>query len=58
MFLTVHPKAVTAREDAVETDEALRRVIRRGAVAGRAESGSGRGRRAHTRVASHRTTGK
>jgi hypothetical protein len=60
VFRNVHPKSLRPRDESGPSDEALRRVIRRDSAPGRTGSrgGSGRGRRAHTRTAGHRTTGK
>jgi hypothetical protein len=60
LFRTVHPKSLRERSAAGEHDDALRRRIRRTASADRAgpRSGAGGGRRGHTHVSGHRTTGK
>ena len=62
VFRTVHPKTLRERSMAGEHDEALRRRIRRTPSAGRAgpRSGpaAGHGRRGHSHVSGHRTTGK
>jgi hypothetical protein len=60
VFVTVHPKSLTARTEAGPADEALHRFIRRTATPGRAgpRGQPGQGRRGHTRAAGHRTTGK
>jgi|SRR3954470_6836215 hypothetical protein len=60
VFRTVHPKTLKERSTAGEHDDALRRRIRRTASADRAglRSGPGAGRRGHTHVSGHRTTGK
>lgn len=60
VFRIVHPKSLKPREEPGPADEALRRVIHRAAAPGHAASGgaSGRGRRAHTRGAAHRPTGR
>ena len=60
VFRTAHPKSLTPREDAGETDDALRRLIHRSSGAGHGAPGgsSAGGRRAHTRAAAHRTTGR
>jgi hypothetical protein len=62
VFRTVHPKRLRERSVDGEHDEALRRLIRRTASAGRAgvRSGPGatRGRRGHSHPSGHRTTGK
>jgi hypothetical protein len=49
-----------ARTHAGEHDDALRRLLRRTASAGRAGTRSGveYGRRGHSRASGHRTTGK
>ena len=59
-FRTVHPKSLTPRDEAGPDDEALRRLIHRAAAPGHSAAGgtAGRGRRAHTRGAAHRTTGR
>ncbi len=58
VFRMAHPKVLTPRDEEGPADEALRRVIHRGAAGGHAAPGgaSGRGRRAHSRTASHRTS--
>jgi hypothetical protein len=60
LFRTVHPKALRERSEEGEHDDALRRRIRRTPSAGRGgpRNGPGGGRRAHSHVAGHRTTGK
>ena len=60
VFRTVHPKVLKERTEGSEQDDALRRRIRRTGSGGRAgsSSGPGGGRRAHSHVAGHRTTGK
>jgi hypothetical protein len=60
VFRTVHPKKLSERSDASENDEALRRLIRRTASAGRAgpRNGPGGGRRGFSHASGHRTTGK
>jgi hypothetical protein len=60
VFRTVHPKTLRERSVAGEHDDALRRRIRRtGSVdRGGPRSGPGGGRRGHTHVSGHRTTGK
>jgi hypothetical protein len=60
VFRTAHPKSLTPRDAAGETDDVLRRLIHRGTAAshGAPGGGSARGRRAHTRGAAHRTTGR
>jgi hypothetical protein len=62
VFRTVHLKRVRERSAAGEHDDALRRLIRRTASAGRAGvrtgPGSTRGRRGHSHPSGHRTTGK
>jgi hypothetical protein len=62
VFRTVHPKRLRERSEAGEHDDALRRLIRRTASAGRAGPrggpGSGHGRRGHSQPSGHRTTGK
>jgi ribosomal protein L4 len=62
VFRTVHPKRLKERSAAGENDDALRRLIRRTASAGRAGTragpGSRRGRRGHSQPSGHRTTGK
>jgi hypothetical protein len=60
VFRTVHPKTLRERSAVGEHDDALRRRIRRTPSAGRAgpRSGPGRGRRGHSHVSGHRTTGK
>ena len=60
VFRTAHPKSLTPRDEPGPADEALRRLIHRGGDAGpRAPGGaSSRGRRAHTRAAAHRPTGR
>ncbi len=59
VFRTVHPKTLRERSTAGEHDDALRRLIRRTASGDRGpRSGPGGGRRGHTHVSGHRTTGK
>ena len=62
IFRTVHPKTLSKRSMAGEHDDALRQRIRRTPSVGRAGSRSGpatgRGRRGHSHVSGHRTTGK
>jgi hypothetical protein len=60
VFRTVHPKSLTPREKPGPADDALRRVIHRAAAPGHGAAGgaSGRGRRAHSRGAAHRPTGR
>ncbi len=59
VFRTVHPKALTAREQESPDDEALHRMIRRTATPGRGGGRGGPGQaRGHSRAAMHRTTGK
>jgi hypothetical protein len=59
---TVHRGTLTERTEAGEHDEALRQLIRRTPSTQRGGKGSGSGgvqaRRAHTRAATHRTTGR
>ena len=60
MFRTAHPKALTPRDEPGPADDALRSLIHRAAGSGHSAPGgtSGRGRRAHTRAAAHRPTGR
>ena len=60
MFRTVHPKLLRERTAEGEHDEALRRLIRRTASAGRGgpRTGPGALRRGHSHPSGHRTTGK
>jgi len=61
VFRTVHPKALTPRDEPGPSDDALRKLIHRSGGTGHADTGgggSGQGRRAHTRAAMHRTTGR
>jgi hypothetical protein len=60
VFRTVHPKTLRERSEVGEHDDALRRRIRRTSSAGRTgpRSGPGGGRRGHSYVSGHRTTGK
>jgi hypothetical protein len=60
VFRTVHPKSLTPRDEPGPADEGLRRVIHRAAAPGHSAAGgsSGHGRRAHTRGAAHRPTGR
>jgi hypothetical protein len=59
-FRTVHPKALTPRDEPGPTDDELRSLIHRAAATGHSAPGgpSARGRRAHTRAAAHRPTGR
>jgi hypothetical protein len=56
------PSALSARSEAGEHDEALRRLIRRTPSVGRGDprgqNGPGQGSRGHTRSATHRPTGR
>lgn len=56
LFRTVHPKTLKERSEPGEHDDALRHRIRRTAAPGSA--GVRGGRRGHTKVSGHRTTGK
>ena len=60
VFRIVHPKSLKPRDEPGPADEALRRVIHRAAAPGHsaAAGSSGRGRRAHSRGAAHRPTGR
>ena len=60
VFRIVHPKSLTPRDEPGPADDALRRVIHRAASPGHGAAGgaSGRGRRAHSRGAAHRPTGR
>src|SRR5688572_10665485 len=60
VFRTAHPKSLTPRNEPGPTDDALRSLIHRAAAAGRSAPGgtSAHGRRAHTRAAAHRPTGR
>ena len=60
VFRTAHPKTLTPRDEPGPADDALRSLIHRAAAAGHSASGGGsvRGRRAHTRGAAHRPTGR
>jgi hypothetical protein len=60
VFRTAHPKSLTPRDEAGPSDDALRRLIHRAAAPGHSAPGgaSTHGRRAHTRAATHRTTGR
>ncbi len=60
VFRIVHPKSLTPRDEPGPADDALRRVIHRAAAPGHSSAGgaSGRGRRAHSRGAAHRPTGR
>ena len=60
VFRTVHPKSLTPRDEPGPADDTLRRLIHRAGAAGHHAPGgpSGRGRRAHTRAAAHRPTGR
>jgi hypothetical protein len=61
VFRTAHPKTLTPRDEPGPADDALRRLIHRGGPAGHQSPGggaAGRGRRAHTRGAAHRPTGR
>ncbi len=60
MFLTAHPKALTPRDEPGPADDGLRSLIHRAAAAGHSAPGgsSVHGRRAHTRAAAHRPTGR
>ena len=60
---TVHPSALTERNAAGPSDEALRRLIRRTPSAARGGPGGGNGagkgpRGGHTRAPAHRATGR
>ena len=60
VFRTVHPKFLRERSAPGEHDDALRRLIRRTAGAGRGgpRGGAGGARRGHSHPSGHRTTGK
>ena len=60
VFRTVHPKALTPRDEPGPADDALRALIHRSAGTGHSAPGgpAGHGRRAHTRAAAHRPTGR
>jgi hypothetical protein len=60
VFRTAHPKSLTPRDEPGPSDDALRRLIHRADAAGRRAPGGGsaHGRRAHTRAAAHRPTGR
>ena len=60
MFRTAHPKALTPRAEPGPADEELRSLIHRASAGGHIapDGASGRGRRAHTRAAAHRPTGR
>jgi hypothetical protein len=60
VFRIVHPKSLTPRDEPGPADDALRRLIHRAAAPGHSATGgaSGRGRRAHSRGAAHRPTGR
>jgi hypothetical protein len=60
VFRIAHPKSLTPRAEPGPADDALRQLIHRGGAAGHQAAGgaSGRGRRAHTRAAAHRPTGR
>ena len=60
VFRTAHPKSLTPRDEPGPTDDALRSLIHRAAAGGRSAPGgtSAHGRRAHTRAAAHRPTGR
>jgi hypothetical protein len=59
VFRTVHPKLLRERDAPGEQDDALRKLIRRTASAGRASRGGpGSARRGFSHPSGHRTTGK
>jgi hypothetical protein len=60
VFRTAHPKSLTPRDEPGPNDEALHRLIHRAAAPGHSAPGGGsiHGRRAHTRGAAHRPTGR
>ena len=60
VFRTAHPRSLTPRDEPGPADDALRRAIHRSASAGHSAPGGGpaHGRRAHTRAAAHRPTGR
>ena len=59
-FRTAHPKTLTPRDEPGPADDALRSLIHRAAAAGHSAPGGASmgGRRAHTRAAAHRPTGR
>jgi hypothetical protein len=60
VFRTAHPKALTPRDEPGPADDALRSLIHRAGAGGHSAPGGGsvRARRAHTRGAAHRPTGR
>jgi hypothetical protein len=59
VFRAVHPKLLRERSEAGESDDELRRLIRRTASAARGpRTGPGSARRGHSHPSGHRTTGK
>ena len=60
VFRTVHPKLLRERSEPGEHDDALRKLIRRTASAGRGgpRTGAGSARRGFSHPSGHRTTGK
>ena len=60
MFRTAHPKTLTPRDEPGPADDALHNLIHRAAAGGHSAPGgtSAGGRRAHTRAAAHRPTGR
>ena len=60
VFRTAHPKELTPRDEPGPADDALRSLIHRAGAGGHGPSagGSVSGRRAHTRAAAHRPTGR
>ena len=60
VFRAAHPKTLTPRNEPGPADDALRSLIHRAAAVGHNAPGgaSARGRRAHTRPAAHRPTGR
>ena len=59
LFRMVHPKTLRERSEPGEHDEEVRRRIRRSGSSDRGpRSGPGGGRRGHSHVTGHRTTGK
>ena len=60
VFRTVHPKSLTPRDEPGPTDDALRSLIHRAHAVGHSAPGgtAAHGRRAHTRAAAHRPTGR
>ena len=60
VFRSAHPKALTPRDTPGPADDALRSLIHRAGAVGHGSPGgaSGHGRRAHTRGAAHRPTGR